>query len=257
MPRKTPTLRASVLPCLRAFVLILLAATSALAGDPAVDKLREEVATKGWILFSAKTTNGDYDLFLSRPDGSAKRSVTQTPEWSEYGGRFSPDSKRILYRRLKKGAEINHDLWGARGELVVADADGSNPVVFGDMGEYPWASWSPDGTQFACLYRREGIQIIDIASKKVVKQLPRRGIFQQLYWSPDGKRLVGTANVGGQSSTSKPARPPRSPAARTARPTGSRAIPAGRSTPTAPPASAATTARPCSCRPPPTAKPAR
>ncbi|MFI5377947.1 MAG: TolB family protein [Tepidisphaerales bacterium] len=197
MPHRT-SLRASVPSCLRAFAFFLLAATSALADDAAVDKLRDEVAGKGWILFSAKTDNGDYDLFLSRPDGSAKRAVTQTPEWSEYGGRFSPDSKRILYRRLKKGAEINHDLWGARGELVLADADGSNPVVFGGMGEYPWASWSPDGKQLACLYRREGIQIIDIASKKVVKQLNRRGIFQQLYWSPDGKRLVGTANVGGQ-----------------------------------------------------------
>ena len=66
-------------------------------------------------------------------------------------------------------------------------------------GEYPWASWSPDGRQFACLYKREGkIRIIDAESKKVLKELPRQGIFQQAYWSPDGKRLVGTANINGQ-----------------------------------------------------------
>jgi hypothetical protein len=27
--------------------------------------------------------------------------------------------------------------------------------------------------------------------------MPRQGIFQQLFWSPDGKRLCGTANVSG------------------------------------------------------------
>jgi len=166
---------------------------------PDVRELAKEVANKGWILFTAKTLQGDYDLFLSRPDGSARRNITQTPDWSEYGGRFSPDSKRILYRRQKAGENINHDRWGAMGALVVANADGSNPVVQGSDGEWPWASWSPDGKQFACLYKREGkITIIDAESKKLIKEMPRQGIFQQLYWSPDGKRLVGTANFSGQ-----------------------------------------------------------
>lgn len=162
-------------------------------------ELAEEIALKGWILFSAKTAAGDYELFVSRPDGSTKHNITKTPEWNEYGGRFSPDSKRILYRRQKKGERINHDLWGAMGALVVADADGSGAVVQGNDGEYPWASWSPDGKQFACLYKREGkIRIIDAESKKVVKEMPRQDIFQQMFWSPDGKRLVGTANLNGQ-----------------------------------------------------------
>ena len=32
----------------------------------------------------------------------------------------------------------------------------------------------------------------------VVKEMPRQGIFQQMFWSPDGKRLCGTANLNGQ-----------------------------------------------------------
>jgi Tol biopolymer transport system component len=166
---------------------------------PDVRELAKEVANKGWILFTTKTAQGDYDLFLSRPDGSAKRNITRTPDWSEYGGRFSPDSKRILYRRQKAGENINHDRWGAMGILVVANADGSNPVVQGNDGEWPWASWNPDGKQFACLYKREGkITIIDAESKKLIKEMPRQGIFQQMFWSPDGKRLCGTANLNGQ-----------------------------------------------------------
>lgn len=166
---------------------------------PGARELAKEVATKGWIAYSTKTPQGDYDVFLARPDGSSKRNLTKTPEFNEYGVMFSPDSTRILYRRHKAGMETNHDRWGAMGTLVVANADGSNPVVQGGEGEWPWASWSPDGKWFACLYKREGkIKIIEAESKKLIKELPRKGIFQQLFWSPDGKQLCGTANIAGQ-----------------------------------------------------------
>ncbi len=170
-----------------------------LATDPAVDQLAKEVATRGWILFSAKTAAGDYDLFLARPDGTQVRNLTHTPEFNEYGGRFSPDSRRFIYRRTAKGTTINHDLWGAIGVPMIARADGSNPQPQGAEGDLPWASWSPDGKQVACLYKKQGqIRIVDLDSRKVVKGLPRQGIFQQMFWSPDGQRLVGTANLQGQ-----------------------------------------------------------
>ena len=175
------------------------------AASPGAADLAREVAGRGWILFSTKTERGDYDLFLSRPDGSARRNLTQTPGANEFGGRFSPDGKRILYRRQVKGSPsaadtgMNHDIWGTLGALVFAKADGSEPQPQGDEGAYPWASWSPDGKQIACLYKREGqIRIFDLATKKLARQLPRQGIFQQLFWSPDGKCLCGTANLNGQ-----------------------------------------------------------
>ena len=89
---------------------------------------------------------------------------------------------------------------GARaGTLMIANADGSNPQPQGKDGEFPWASWSPDGKQLACLYKREGkIRIIELATKQVIKEMPRKGIFQQLFWSGDGQRLCGTANLNGQ-----------------------------------------------------------
>jgi Tol biopolymer transport system component len=189
--------------------LLVSGSMSALAQSPATDPgaavLAKEVAGLGWILFSAKTAQGDYDLFLCRPDGSAQRNFTQTPDANEFGGRFSPDSKWMLYRRQHRnatqtsGKEVNHDLWGTQGALVIAKADGSDPQAQGEEGAYPWASWSPDGKQIACLYKREGqIRIFDLATKKLVKELPRQGIFQQLFWSPDGKHLCGTANLNGQ-----------------------------------------------------------
>lgn len=163
--------------------------------DLAVAKLTKEVADKGWILFSAKSDQGDYDLFVCRPDGTQRRNVTNTPEFTEFGGRFSPDGKRMLYRRVKKGAPINHDKWGEAGALVFANGDGSHPVAQGQDGELPWASWDPGCRRLACV--EDQIRIRDAETKTILKELPRQGIYQQLFWSSDGKRLCGTANMRG------------------------------------------------------------
>ncbi len=174
--------------------------------DPGATVLAKEVASRGWILYSAKTATGDYDQFICRPDGSGRRNLTQTPDANEFGGRFSPDSKQMLYRRQARGSTnseasgINHDLWGAKGALVIAKADGSDPKPQGEEGAYPWASWSPDAARIACLYKREGmIRIFDVGAKKPIRELPSRGTFQQMFWSPDGKHLCGTANLNGQN----------------------------------------------------------
>ena len=160
------------------------------ANDPAArDALAREVASAGWIVYSAKNGRGDWDLFRMRPDGSARRKVTDTPEFNEAGGRFSPDGQRLLYYRMPTTEAVNMS-YGTH-DLVIADADGRNPIVFG--AEFPWASWGPDSAQIACL-KREGIQIVDLATRKVLRELPRQGIVKQLVWSPDGQWFLGTAN---------------------------------------------------------------
>jgi hypothetical protein len=102
-------------------------------------RLASEVASRGWIVYSAKTGKGDWDLFLMRPDGSARRNITNTPGFHEIGGRFSPDGRRMLWRRIPPDVKVHHDWWGRAGQLVIANADGSSPLVY---GEFPWASWS-------------------------------------------------------------------------------------------------------------------
>jgi Tol biopolymer transport system component len=150
----------------------------------------EELRSKGWIVFSAATGKGDWDLFLMRPDGSDRRQITDTRNYNEAGARFSPDGKKLLYYRLPNTEQIDNNTYGTY-ELVVADSNGRNAVVYGNRCK--WASWGPDGTQIASLDTR-GIQIIDLATRRVVRELPRRGVVQQLVWSPDGKWFVGTAN---------------------------------------------------------------
>ncbi len=183
------------------------------ADDPVVKELGKEIAAQGWIVFSGHPAEieagkliekhkdrGPFDLYLVRPDGSCLRNITNTPDFHELGGLFSQDGKKLLYRKVPKVKPINHNQWGILGSLVIADANGSCRVVHGKDGEFPWASFGPQDKQIACLYKRDGkIRFFDLASKKMVREIPNKGIFQQLFWSPDGKRLVGTANIAGRN----------------------------------------------------------
>jgi Tol biopolymer transport system component len=181
-------------------VIHALGCATVFAEDERAAALADEVKGKGWLVYGARSDNGTWDLFLSRPDGSQRRNITDTADFEEAAPRWSPDSTKMLYRRMAKGAVIDHDRWGFQGELIVADADGRNAVALGGEGEFPWASWSPNGKQLACLTKK-GIQIVDLASKETVRSLPRKGIYQQLFWSPDGTWFCGTANHGGESWT--------------------------------------------------------
>ena len=139
------------------------------ATDVRVDALANEVQDKGWIIYSARTESGDWDLYMSRPDGSQRLNLTNSPDRHEMGARFSPDGKKLLYRRLAVGSTFHHLNWGLQGSLVMAHSDGSNAVELGGRGDYPWASWSPDGKKIACLYK-DGVRIHDVETGSVDEQ---------------------------------------------------------------------------------------
>ena len=166
--------------------------------DAPAARLAEEVRRCGWLVFSARSERGDWDLFACRPDGSDRRNLTRTPESNEAGAQFSRDGRRLLFRRLPVDEPVDGNHHGIQGELVLAASDGSTPTVLGQAREYPWASWSPDGKQVACLSVK-GISIVDVASRQVVRKLPRLGFFQQMTWSPDGRWLSGVSNSFGAS----------------------------------------------------------
>lgn len=170
------------------------AAAPSMTGD--VRRLAAEVHQLGWIAYGARSDKGDWDVFLCRPDGSGVRNLTATPAFNEVLPQFSRDGRRMLYRRVPRAEKLDNNDHGRQGELVLARSDGTAPEVLGKPGEYPWASWSPDGTQVVSLSIK-GMAFIDLASRQVVRTLPRKGFFQQLTWSPDGRWLLGVANSFG------------------------------------------------------------
>jgi Tol biopolymer transport system component len=168
----------------------------ALASDSSSAELASEVRGRGWIAFAARSGEGDWDLFACRPDGSDRRPLTRTSEFNEFSPQFSRNGRKLLYRRIPKGEKIDNNRHGEQGELVLANGDGTGARVLGKTGEFPWASWSPDGRQIACLSIK-GVFLIDLASREVLRTLPRKGFFQQTTWSPDGQWLSGVANSYG------------------------------------------------------------
>ena len=140
------------------------------SGGIGAGQLAGELHSRGWIVYAGKAPKGDWDLFLCRPDGSEARNLTQSPEYNEFSGLFSRDGRRMLYRRIPRGEKIDNNNHGAQGELMLADSNGARSVALGKAGEYPWASWSPDGRQFASLSIK-GVSLIDLESRKVMRTL--------------------------------------------------------------------------------------
>jgi Tol biopolymer transport system component len=178
------------LPLLVAFWFPILGS----AAGTGAEALRAELRGKGWIVFSARSERKDWDLFVCRADGSDLRNLTKSPEHGEILPRFSPDGRRILFRRLPAGETVDGNRHGTQGEAVLMDRDGGNAET---LGHFPWASWGPDPGEITCL-SPAGFQIVDLASRKVHRTFPRQSFFQQISPSPDGRRLVGVANSFGQ-----------------------------------------------------------
>jgi Tol biopolymer transport system component len=161
-----------------------------------VRALAAEVRDLGWIGYSARTASGDWDLFCCRPDGSQQRNLTKTPDFNEFSPQWSRDHQHLLFRRLPRTESIDSNRHGEQGELILANRDASEPRVLGQAGGFPWASWSPDSRQIACLALK-GISLVDLNSLQAARNMPRKGFFQQMVWSPDGRWLVGVANSYG------------------------------------------------------------
>jgi Tol biopolymer transport system component len=121
------------------------------------------------VAYTALTEYGDWDLFVMRPDGTARTNITRTREFSEVGGRFSPDGSRLLYYRMPKGEVLDNNKYGTY-ELVIAKVDGGEPIHLGN--DFSWASWGPDGTQLVSL-SRQGVRFIDLETRSVIRRLDR------------------------------------------------------------------------------------
>jgi Tol biopolymer transport system component len=111
-------------------------------------------------------------LFVSRPDGSEKRALTDPPS-HDYAPSWSPDGTRISFVR---------DNQRSGGVFVIgADGKGERRVAKG----YD-AQWSPDGTRLLLTEPWQRIAVADVGSSVVRRIAQGRGSA----WSPDGRSIA-------------------------------------------------------------------
>jgi Tol biopolymer transport system component len=143
------------------------------------------------------------DIFSMRPDGSDLQQLTHCNTICTYA-HYSPDMKKIVYRKVTNTPGLNWDLSEAKrnSEVFVANADGSGEVNITNHAAFDgWPVWSPDGNSIAFASNRSGpenhgqIYIVkpDGTGLRRLSTLP--GSYVQPAWSFDSKRIYAYSNT--------------------------------------------------------------
>jgi len=138
-----------------------------------------------------------HELFSMKPDGSDVRQHTHCKTVCTFGS-FSPDMKKITYRKVTDTRGMDWDLTPSKrnSEVFVADTDGSNEINLSQNAAFDgWPSWSPDGKTIAFSSNRSGpanvgqIYLVnpDGSGLRQLTTGPRS--FVQPSWSADGLQI--------------------------------------------------------------------
>ena len=77
-------------------------------------------------------------------DGANRTNITQNPRASNRTPSWSPDGSKIAFAAARNVDRV--DPWNGSLDIVVINADGTNPVRLTEDGRANWLpSWSPEG----------------------------------------------------------------------------------------------------------------
>jgi WD40 repeat protein len=142
-PGTNASLRVLTLAIVRAALLAVL--LLAVQAAPALASFPGE---NGKIAYEAYV-EGNYDIYLVNPDGSANTRLTTDPA-SDSRPAWSPDGREIAFVSFRNEPNPTNCYPSCNSEIYVMNADGTNVRRVTDSpGIDTWPSWSPDGTRLA------------------------------------------------------------------------------------------------------------
>ena len=151
-----------------------------------------------WIVFEQDFGGGElYDLFAVSRDGADLINLTNTPDISERGARWSPDGSMLaLSYRPKDSSNVDIALldWKTRNVRKLTNEQTKNREWYG-------AIWSPDGKTIYSTRGNAGgtdsdVYRVDVATGQLENLTPHGGdvLFSVSSVSPDGQTLLIASN---------------------------------------------------------------
>ncbi len=146
----------------------------------------------GRIVFTS-SRGGNFDIYSSRPDGSDRVRLTDTPDFQEFSPSSSPDGSRVVY--YGRDGNLSDDFF--QYDVYVMNADGTGQTRLTDSStqdEQP--VWSPDGTRIAFVrgfYPDIWIMNADGSRQVNLTNTPESSEYA-LWWSADGIRIFYSAD---------------------------------------------------------------
>jgi TolB protein len=160
----------------------------------------------GQIVYTSMAS-GDLDLWTMRPDGSGKKQLTKTIGY-DGGPVLSRDGKKLVWRANYPKTPADMDRYKTllsenltapmKMELMIADADGSNPKQITNFGCASFApTFTPDGKRIlfssnkqACDSRKFELYLINLDGTSLEQVTSFGGFTAFPEFAPDGKSIV-------------------------------------------------------------------
>ncbi len=180
--------------------LVLSCATTGSKGEASIDAEQQAAMTrmgqqvKGLIVWSS-SRQGNHDLFCMNTDGSERRALTKS-DHVDWFSRFSPDGKRVLFTRSKKGWVYERDAnRNNKWDIFTVPVAGGEPSRVVENAS--WGTWTGDNE--ILFSRASKVFTKNLASGDEVLLLDsetdaalKGADLQQPQLSPDGRHLAIT-----------------------------------------------------------------
>jgi eukaryotic-like serine/threonine-protein kinase len=184
------------------------AATQLTFGQQVIERIF--ISADGQWLYYDSDRRGNQDVYrqpLGQPGAEPEQLTTDSA--NDYSPASSPDGREVVFHSLRLG---NRDLW-------VMSSDGTNqrPITRSAIDEFA-GNWSPDGRSIVYYADSAGAMWLGVVSRDAngtwgQPRLILRDVPAAAYWSPDGRKLLGThagklSLIDLATATATPVEPP-------------------------------------------------